>query len=317
MINIKENERLSKLNHSCAHLLAQAVKHLYPDALFWVGPVIEDGFYYDIDLNGKTLTEDDLTVIEKEMKKCSKDNKNIVRHEITKEEALKMFKNDPYKIDLISRMDENEQVISCYTQGDFTDLCRGPHVDNTKELKNFKLLKVSGAYWKNVKNSLFNKKVEIEVIRHDDVIEYIKEYLKELIKNMGLTCNLEVKKRENGVNITVISDNNSILIGKNGRTLNALNQLLKQVLYNEIGEYFPFNLDIGEYKVEREHKLESLAKRTAREVAISKVEAKLDPMNSYERRIIHTALADNKKVITESEGEEPNRYVVIKPKEDE
>ena len=87
-----------------------------------------------------------------------------------------------------------------------------------------------------VKNGLFNKKVEIEVIRHDDVIEYIKEFLKELIKNMGLTCNLEVKKRENGVNIIVISDNNSILIGKNGRPLNALNQLLKQVLYNEIGE---------------------------------------------------------------------------------
>ena len=152
---------------------------------------------------------------------------------------------------------------------------------------------------------------------HDkDMLTIIKEYLKELIKNMGLTCNLEVKKRENGVNIIVISDNNSILIGKNGRTLNALNQLLKQVLYNEIGECFPFNLDIGEYKVEREHKLESLAKRTAREVAISKVAAKLDPMNSYERRIIHTALADNKKVITESEGEEPNRYVVIKPKED-
>ena len=145
MINIKENERLSKLNHSCAHLLAQAVKHLYPEAKFWVGPVIEEGFYYDIDLGGKTLTEDDLPLIEKEMKKCSKDNKNIVRHEISKEEALEMFKDDPYKIDLISRMDESEQVISCYTQGDFTDLCRGPHVDNTKELKNFKLLKVSGA----------------------------------------------------------------------------------------------------------------------------------------------------------------------------
>ncbi len=168
-----------------------------------------------------------------------------------------------------------------------------------------------------VKNGLFNKKVEIEVIRHDDVIEYIKEYLKELITNMGLTCNLEVKKRENGVNITVISDNNSILIGKNGRTLAALNLVLKQTIYNEIGEYFPFNLDIGEYKLAREHKLESLAKRTAREVASSKVAAKLDPMNSYERRIIHTVLADNKKVITESEGEEPNRYVVIKPKEDE
>ncbi len=176
MINIKENERLSKLNHSCAHLLAQAVKHLYPDALFWVGPVIEDGFYYDIDLNGKTLTEDDLTVIEKEMKKCSKDNKNIVRHEITKEEALKMFKNDPYKIDLISRMDENEQVISCYTQGDFTDLCRGPHVDNTKELRNFKLLKVSGAYWKNdAKNHMLQRIYGICFDTKEELDSYLEE----------------------------------------------------------------------------------------------------------------------------------------------
>ena len=176
MINIKENERLSKLNHSCAHLLAQAVKHLYPDALFWVGPVIEDGFYYDIDLNGKTLTEDDLTVIEKEMKKCSKDNKNIVRHEITKEEALKMFQNDPYKTDLISRMDENEQVISCYTQGDFTDLCRGPHVDNTKELKNFKLLKVSGAYWKNdAKNHMLQRIYGICFDTKEELDSYLEE----------------------------------------------------------------------------------------------------------------------------------------------
>lgn len=168
-----------------------------------------------------------------------------------------------------------------------------------------------------VKNGLFNKKVEIEVIRKDDVIEYIKEYVKELIHNMGLTCNLEVKKRENGINITVISDNNSILIGKNGKTLEAITLVIKQMIHNEIGEYFPFVLDIGEYKVAREHKLESLAKRTAREVATSKIPAKLDPMNSYERRIIHSILADHRKVTTESEGEEPNRYVVIKPKEDE
>ena len=168
-----------------------------------------------------------------------------------------------------------------------------------------------------VKSGLFNKKVEIEVIRRDDVIEYIKEYIKELIKNIGLTCNLEVKKRENGINITVISDNNSILIGKNGRTLESITLLIKQMIHNEIGEYFPFVLDIGEYKVAREHKLESLAKRTAREVATSKVPAKLDPMNSYERRIIHSILADHRKVTTESEGEEPNRYVVIKLKEDE
>lgn len=168
-----------------------------------------------------------------------------------------------------------------------------------------------------VKNGLFNKKVEIEVIRRDDVIEYIKEYVKELINNVGLTCNLEVKKRENGINITVISDNNSILIGKNGKTLESITLIIKQMIHNEIGEYFPFVLDIGEYKMAKEHKLESLAKRTAREVATSKIPAKLDPMNSYERRIIHSILADHKKVTTESEGEEPNRYVVIKPKEDE
>ncbi len=148
MINIKENERLSIMNHSCAHLLAQAVKHLYPEAKFWVGPVIEEGFYYDIDLGGITLTEEDLPKIEKEMKKISKDGKRIVREELSKKDALEKFKDDPYKIDLISRMNDEENVISCYTQGDFTDLCRGPHVETVKLLKYFKLLKVSGAYWK-------------------------------------------------------------------------------------------------------------------------------------------------------------------------
>ena len=153
MINIKENEELSVMNHSCAHLLAQAVKHLYPQAMFWVGPVIDSGFYYDIDLGGLVIKEEDLEKIEKEMKKISKDGKRIVRHEISKDEALEMFKNDPYKIDLINRMNEDENVISCYTQGDFTDLCRGPHVDTVKQLKYFKLLKVSGAYWKGNSNN--------------------------------------------------------------------------------------------------------------------------------------------------------------------
>ena len=158
MINIKEDEKLSVMNHSCAHLMAQAIKHLYPNAKFWVGPVIEEGFYYDVDLDGVTLTEDDFAAIEKEMKKLAKDGKRIVRHEISKDEALEMFKDDPYKVDLISRMDENETVISCYTQGDFTDLCRGPHVDTVKELMNFKLLKVSGAYWKgDAKNKMLQR----------------------------------------------------------------------------------------------------------------------------------------------------------------
>ena len=152
MINIKEDEKLSVLNHSCAHLLAQAVKHLYPDAKFWVGPVIEDGFYYDMDLGDKKITEEDITAIEKEMKKIAKDGKKIVRHEISKKEALDMFKDDPYKIDLINDMPDNE-VISCYTQGDFTDLCRGPHVESVKLLKYFKLTKFSGTYYKGDSNN--------------------------------------------------------------------------------------------------------------------------------------------------------------------
>lgn len=177
MINIKEDAKLSVMNHSCAHLMAQAVKHLYPEAKFWVGPVIEEGFYYDIDLGGKTLNEEDLPVIEKEMKKLAKDGKRIVRHEISKKEALDMFKDDPYKVDLISRMDEDEQVISCYTQGDFTDLCRGPHVDTVKELKNFKLLKVSGAYWKNdAKNHMLQRIYGVCF----DTPERLEAHLKEL-----------------------------------------------------------------------------------------------------------------------------------------
>lgn len=152
MINIKEDEKLSVLNHSCAHLLAQAVKHLYPEAKFWVGPVISEGFYYDMDLGDVTLKEEDLLKIEKEMKKISKDGKRIVRHELSREEAIKMFHDDPYKIDLIENMGSDE-VISCYTQGDFTDLCRGPHVDTVKECKHFKLLKFSGSYYKGDANN--------------------------------------------------------------------------------------------------------------------------------------------------------------------
>ena len=176
MINIKENERLNKLNHSCAHLLAQAVKHLYPHAMFWVGPVIEEGFYYDIDLGDKVLTEEDIEAISKEMKKISKDGKRIVRQELTKEEALEIFKNDPYKIDLIERMDESDTVISCYTQGDFTDLCRGPHVDTVKECKNFKLIKFSGAYWKgDAKNKMLQRIYGVCYETEEELNEHLKE----------------------------------------------------------------------------------------------------------------------------------------------
>ena len=178
MKSIKEDARLSVINHSCAHLLAQAVKHLYKDAKFWVGPVIDEGFYYDIDLGDEVVKEEDLEKIEKEMKKISKDGKRIVRHELTKEEAMDMFKGDPYKMNLISRMDEDSTVISCYTQGDFTDLCRGPHVDTVKELKYFKLLKVSGAYWKgDSKNKMLQRIYGVCFENQEDLDAYMTELL--------------------------------------------------------------------------------------------------------------------------------------------
>lgn len=137
----------SVLNHSCAHLLAQAIRELYPNAMFGVGPAIEEGFYYDIDLGDVKITEEDLPKIEKKMQALVAAAEPIVRKEVSKAEALEMFKNDVYKEELINEL-EDGVVISVYQQGNFCDLCRGPHAANTKWLKNFKLLSVSGAYWR-------------------------------------------------------------------------------------------------------------------------------------------------------------------------
>ncbi len=176
MINFKEDEYLNKLNHSCAHMMAQAIKHLWPDAKFWVGPVIETGFYYDVDLGDKVITEEDIEAISKEMKKISKDGKRIVRNEISKKEALEMFKEDPYKIDLIERMDEENTIISTYTQGDFTDLCRGPHVESVKECKYFKLIKFSGAYFKgDANNKVLQRIYGVCFPTEEELNDYLKE----------------------------------------------------------------------------------------------------------------------------------------------
>lgn len=169
-----------------------------------------------------------------------------------------------------------------------------------------------------VKSGFFkSKKVEIEVVTRLEVIEFIKKYLKELTNNIGIHINIEVKNREKNIILTLFSDNNAMLIGKSGRTMEALNIVTKQVVSSEIGCNFPFIIDVGEYKEKQQKNIERMAKQIAREVAKSKIPAKLDPMNSYERRLVHTVLADNKKVYTESEGETPNRYVIIKPKEEE
>ncbi|HKL47221.1 MAG TPA: threonine--tRNA ligase, partial [Candidatus Izemoplasmatales bacterium] len=143
----KDEESLDVLRHSSAHLLAEAVKKMYPHAKFGVGPVIEDGFYYDMDLGDDVLTESDLVVIEKQMKKIASQNTPIKRSVLTYEEALEKFKNDEYKIELIKELPKDEEI-SIYEQAHFTDLCRGPHLPGTKWIKHFKLLSLAGAYWR-------------------------------------------------------------------------------------------------------------------------------------------------------------------------
>ena len=166
------------------------------------------------------------------------------------------------------------------------------------------------------KKSLFSKKVEIEVIEKREVIQFIKEYIQNTLKQMGFNAQIEIFNKEDVPTYRIYSDNDALLIGKNGKNLKALQHIVQQAIKKEINNNFKFVLDISNYQEKKEKHLVYLAKNIAREVASTKVEVKLDSMNSYERRIIHNALTNNKKVYTESTGEEPNRCVVIKPRED-
>ena len=186
-------------------------------------------------------------------------------------------------------------------------------VENLQELEE-NLIILDG---EEQKGGLFkSKKVEIIAIEKREVTKYIKEFLIELLKKLGFKANVEVKTKEGTPNYTIYSDNDSLLIGKNGKNLNALSLIVKENLQKEIKENYRFIIDVSDYKEKNDQRLVRLAKKIAREVKFSKIAAKLDPMNSYERRIIHNTLTNNKYVITESEGEEPNRAVVIKPREE-
>ena len=165
------------------------------------------------------------------------------------------------------------------------------------------------------KNGLLKKSVTVEVIKYSDVINYVKETLTTIINLMNLNPTFEVKRRDNSINIKIYSDNNSILIGKNGRSIQALQLLIRQMLANKITNEVLINLDVENYNEKKLKSIEFLAKKIAREVSKTKVETKMDSMNSYERRVVHNLLSNNKYVYTESIGEEPNRCVVIKPKE--
>ena len=146
LLTEKDSRVLDVLNHSTAHLMAQAITRLYPGSHFGVGPAIEEGFYYDVDFGDVKVTDEDLLKIEKEMEKCSNEDFDIVRHEVSYEEAKNIFKEDPYKLELIEEF--KNDGLTVYTQGEFTDLCRGGHVQSTKMIKHFKLLSLAGAYWR-------------------------------------------------------------------------------------------------------------------------------------------------------------------------
>lgn len=154
---------------------------------------------------------------------------------------------------------------------------------------------------------------EVTVYKKTDINDAIKEFLKEIIENMGLEVSFETTTKDERTTIKMYSNNNPIIIGKNGHTLKALETLAKQKIQNDTGIFYKINLDVSNYKEKIQKSIERLAKTTAREVAKTKIPVALDNMTSYERRIVHNVLTDFKGVKTESEGEEPNRHVVIKP----
>ena len=169
----KRDERsLKVLNHSAAHLMAEAIRSLYPHALFGVGPAIEEGFYYDVDFGEDVLREADLAKIEAEMQRLASKGAEITREVLTYDEARKFFHNDPYKLELIEQYKDEE--ISVHTQNNFTDLCRGGHVKNTKDIKHFKLLSLAGAYWRgDSKNKMLTRIYGIAFWNKKDLDEYL------------------------------------------------------------------------------------------------------------------------------------------------
>ena len=173
LLTSDSNELQDLINHSCAHLLAQAIREIYPNSLFGVGPAIEEGFYYDVDLGDVKLTEEDLVKIEKKMKSLAEGNFEVVKKVVSKAEALELFKNDKYKTELINDLDESA-LITVYSQGKFMDLCRGPHVASTKWLKNCKLLSVSGAYWRgDAKREQLQRIYGCCFIKEQDLKDYL------------------------------------------------------------------------------------------------------------------------------------------------
>lgn len=168
---------------------------------------------------------------------------------------------------------------------------------------------------KEEKKTLLSKKIEIEVIEKREVKEYLKKVIKSLLKDMGFDVEIEITVNNDTPTYRLYSTNDALLIGKDGKNLKALTTVVNAILTKEINTNYRFLIDVSDYKEKNDRRIERLAKKLAREVKMTKVEVKMDSMNSYQRRLVHNILNNNKYVYTESVGEEPNRYVVIKPRD--
>ena len=168
---------------------------------------------------------------------------------------------------------------------------------------------------KEEKKTLLSKKVEIEVIEKREVKDYLKKLIKSLLKDMGFDVEIEITVNNDTPTYRLYSTNDALLIGKDGKNLKALTKVVNAILTKEINTNYRFLIDVSDYKEKNDRRIERLAKKLAREVKMTKVEVKMDSMNSYQRRLVHNILNNNKYVYTESVGEEPNRCVVIKPRD--
>ncbi len=168
---------------------------------------------------------------------------------------------------------------------------------------------------KEEKKTILSKKIEIEVIEKREVKEYLKKVIKTLLKDMGFDVDLEITVNNDTPTYRLYSTNDALLIGKDGKNLKALTTVVNAILTKEINTNYRFLIDVSDYKEKNDKRIERLAKKLAREVKLTKVEVKMDYMNSYQRRLVHNILNNNKYVYTESVGEEPNRCVVIKPRD--
>ena len=168
---------------------------------------------------------------------------------------------------------------------------------------------------KEEKKTLLSKKIEIEVIEKREVKEYLKKVIKSLLKDMGFDIEIEITVNNDTPTYRLYSTNDALLIGKDGKNLKALTTVVNAILTKEINTNYRFLIDVSDYKEKNDRRIERLAKKLAREVKMTKVEVKMDSMNSYQRRLVHNILNNNKYVYTESVGEEPNRCVVIKPRD--